>query len=77
MRSSRARSIRTTWLFRSGEFFTIGHSHERGAVRVFVLSRIRGNVTYASEAGHDFQLPEDFDREAYKEFSVSQLGALD
>ncbi len=41
-------------VFRSGQFYLIGHSHERDAVRVFRLSRIQGKVGYASKAEHDF-----------------------
>ncbi len=29
-------------LFRGGQFYLVGHSHERGDIRVFRLSRIRG-----------------------------------
>ena len=41
-------------VFRSGQFYLIGYSHERDAVRVFRLSRIQGKVSYASKAEHDF-----------------------
>ena len=36
-------------VFRGGQFYLIGHSHERDAVRVFRLSRIRGKVSYATQ----------------------------
>ena len=52
-------------VFRDGQFYLIGHSHERDAVRVFRLSRIRGKVSYATKAEHDFPPPEDFDRRDY------------
>ena len=52
-------------VFRGGQFYLIGHSHERDAVRVFRLSRIQGKVGYASKAEHDFSPPEDFDRRDY------------
>ena len=52
-------------VFRGGQFYLIGHSHERDAVRVFRLSRIRGKVSYATKAEHDFPPPEDFDRRDY------------
>src|SRR5687767_8403930 len=39
-------------VYRGGQFYLIGHSHERDAVRVFRLSRIRGKVSYASKAEH-------------------------
>jgi proteasome accessory factor BC len=37
-------------VYRSGQFYLIGHSHERDAVRVFRLSRITGKVSYATKA---------------------------
>ena len=54
-------------LFQGGQFYLVGHSHERGAMRVFRLSRIRGKVAYATKAEHDFQRPEadDFDPRVY------------
>ena len=44
-------------LFQGGQFYLVGHSHERDALRVFRLSRIRGKVAYATKAEHDFQRP--------------------
>jgi proteasome accessory factor C len=52
-------------LFESGQFYLVGHSHERDAIRVFRLSRIQGKVAYATKAEHDFQRPEDFDPRVY------------
>ena len=54
----------------------IGQSHEREAVRVFRLSRIKGKVSYASKAEHDFTAPEDFDRRDYARRSEWQLGEI-
>ena len=51
-----------------------GYAHEREAVRVFRLSRIRGKVGYSSKAEHDFQRPEDFDPRAYATRADWQLG---
>jgi proteasome accessory factor BC len=61
-------------LFRGGQFYLIGYSHERDAVRVFRLSRIRGKVGYSSKAEHDFSRPEDFDPRAYATRTDWQLG---
>src|SRR5213596_3587294 len=52
-------------LYQGGQFYVVGRSHERGAIRVFRLSRIRGKVGYATKAEHDFQRPADFDPRAY------------
>src|SRR6266513_2195408 len=61
-------------LFQGGQFYLVGHAHERDAVRVFRLSRIRGKVSYATKAEHDFQRPDDFDPRAYADRMQWQLG---
>ena len=61
-------------LYRAGQFYLLGHSHERGALRVFRLSRIRGKVAYASKAEHDFRRPESFDPRAYARRAEWQFG---
>jgi len=63
-------------VFRGGQFYLIGHSHERDAVRVFRLSRIQGKVGYASKAEHDFSPPESFDRRDYGSRADWQLGEI-
>jgi proteasome accessory factor BC len=52
-------------LYQGGQFYVVGRSHERSAIRVFRLSRIRGKVGYATKAEHDFQRPTNFDPRAY------------
>jgi proteasome accessory factor BC len=61
-------------LFQGGEFYLLGHSHERQAIRVFRLSRIRGKVAYATKAEHDFKRPAGFDPRAYANRAEWQLG---
>jgi proteasome accessory factor C len=61
-------------LFQGGQFYLVGYSHERDAIRVFRLSRIRGKVGYASKAEHDFQRPEDFDPREYANRADWQFG---
>src|SRR5215212_5615338 len=61
-------------LYRGGQFYLIGHSHERNDVRVFRVSRIRGKVGYSSKAEHDFNRPEDFDPRVYATRTDWQLG---
>jgi proteasome accessory factor C len=61
-------------LFQGGQFYLLGHAHERKAIRVFRLSRIRGKVSYATKAEHDFRRPEDFDPRAYARRADWQLG---
>ena len=61
-------------LFEGGQWYLVGHSHERGAVRVFRLSRIRGKVAYSTKAEHDFQRPADFDPRGFASRIPWQLG---
>jgi predicted DNA-binding transcriptional regulator YafY len=61
-------------LFQGGQFYLLGYAHERKAVRVFRLSRIRGKVSYATKAEHDFRRPADFDPRSYANRADWQLG---
>jgi proteasome accessory factor C len=61
-------------LFKDGQFYLVGYSHERGDVRVFRLSRIRGKVGYSSKAEHDFPPPENFNPRVYATRTGWQLG---
>jgi predicted DNA-binding transcriptional regulator YafY len=64
-------------VFRNGQFYLIGHSHERDDIRVFRLSRIRGKVSYATKAEHDFAPREDFDRRDYASRADWQMGEIE
>ena len=58
-----------------GEFYLLGYAHEREALRVFRLSRIRGKVAYATKAEHDFKgPPEGFDPRPYANRADWQFG---
>jgi predicted DNA-binding transcriptional regulator YafY len=61
-------------LFQGGQFYLLGYSHERKAIRVFRLSRMRGKVSYATKAEHDFRRPADFDPRGYANRADWQLG---
>jgi hypothetical protein len=63
-------------LYRGCQFYLLGYSHEREALRVFRLSRIRGKVAYATKAEHDFRRPVDFDPRAYANRSDWQFGEI-
>jgi predicted DNA-binding transcriptional regulator YafY len=63
-------------LFQGGQFYLLGRAHERGAIRVFRLSRIRGKVAYATKAEHDFKRPTDFDPRAYAGRADWQFGEV-
>jgi proteasome accessory factor C len=65
-------------LFQGGQFYLLGHAHERGALRVFRLSRIQGKVAYATKSEHDFKgRPAGFDPRAYANRAVWQFGDAD
>ena len=60
-----------------GEFYLLGYAHERKALRVFRLSRIRGKVAYATKAEHDFKgPPESFDPRPYANRAEWQFGEV-
>lgn len=61
-------------LFRGGQFYLIGYAHERGAIRMFRLSRIEGKISYASKAEHDFPPPTEFDPRGFARRSEWQFG---
>jgi predicted DNA-binding transcriptional regulator YafY len=61
-------------LFQGGQFYLLGFAHERKAVRVFRLTRIRGKVSYATKAEHDFRRPATFDPRSYANRADWQLG---
>jgi proteasome accessory factor BC len=61
-------------LYKGGQFYLIGYSHERDDTRVFRVSRIRGKVGYSSKAEHDFNRPEDFDPRDYAVRTDWQMG---
>jgi predicted DNA-binding transcriptional regulator YafY len=62
-------------LFQGGQFYLVGRAHDRDAIRVFRLSRMRGKVAYATKAEHDFKRPADFDPRAYAGRADWQFGA--
>jgi proteasome accessory factor C len=61
-------------LYRGGQFYMIGFSHERGEQRMFKLSRIEGKISYDSKAEHDFTPPDDFDPRDYATRAEWQFG---
>jgi proteasome accessory factor BC len=63
-------------LFQGGQFYLLGRVHDRDALRVFRLSRIRGKVAYATKAEHDFRRPtrEEFDPREYASRAAWQFG---
>ena len=61
-------------LYQGGQFYVVGRSHERRAIRVFRLSRIRGKVGYATKAEHDFNVRRTSIPEPMRTGSTGSLG---
>ena len=60
-------------LYSAGNWYMVGFSHERGAMRNFRLSRIEGRITFKTRSDHDFPSPQDFDLSRYRDRAPWQL----
>ncbi|MBY0397636.1 MAG: WYL domain-containing protein, partial [Thermoleophilia bacterium] len=60
-------------LYLGGNWYMVGHSHEREATRLFRLSRIEGRITFKTRAEHDFPPPQDLDLSRYRDRAPWQL----
>jgi len=61
-------------IWNGGQWYLVGHSHERDDVRVFRLTRIRGDIKFTSRKERDFDVPVDFDASIYRPRPTWQLG---
>jgi proteasome accessory factor C len=57
-----------------GVWYVIGSDHDRDAIRTFRVSRIRGDIRFATRRERDFRLPSDFDIDAYRGRASWQFG---
>jgi proteasome accessory factor C len=57
-----------------GTWYVVGHDLDRKAVRTFRVSRIRGDIRFATRRERDFRLPADFDVEAHRVPRPWQIG---
>ena len=57
-----------------GVWYVIGSDHDRGAIRTFRVSRIRGDIRFATRRERDFRLPSDFDIDAFRGRAAWQFG---
>jgi proteasome accessory factor BC len=55
-------------------WYVIGFDHDRKAIRTFRVSRIRGEIRFATRRERDFRLPDDFDPHAYRGRQPWQYG---
>ena len=47
--------------FQGGQWYVVGRDHDRDDIRVFRVSRIRGDLRFATRRERDFKFPEGFD----------------
>jgi proteasome accessory factor C len=64
-------------VWNGGQWYLVGHSHERSALRVFRLTRIRGEIRFISRRERDFDIPNDFDASVYRTRPPWQLGGIE
>ncbi len=60
--------------FQGGQWYVVGRDHDRDATRVFRVSRIRGDLRFATRRERDFRFPEGFDPASYRDRAPWQLG---
>jgi proteasome accessory factor BC len=59
-----------------GSWYVIGHDQDRKDIRTFRVSRIRGDIRFATRRERDFRMPEDFDPSAYRGRQDWQFGEI-
>jgi proteasome accessory factor BC len=57
-----------------GVWYVIGADLDRDAIRTFRVSRIRGDIRFATRRERDFRLPQDFDIDVYRGRASWQFG---
>ncbi len=57
-----------------GNWYVVGHDLERGSIRTFKVSRISGDIRFATRRERDFRVPPDFDVEAHRVPRPWQIG---
>jgi proteasome accessory factor C len=63
-----------TLVWNGGQWYLVGWSHERQAVRQFRLSRIQGEIKFTSRRERDFEVPSDFDATEFRTRPNWQFG---
>jgi proteasome accessory factor BC len=60
----------------NGGWYVVGHDLDRSDIRTFRVSRIRGEIKFATRRERDFRVPADFDIERYRGRPPWQIGDL-
>ena len=59
-----------------GNWYVVGHDLERDTVRTFKVSRIRGDIRFATRRERDFRTPPDFDVDQHRVPRPWQIGEI-
>ena len=59
-----------------GNWYVVGHDLDRGTTRTFKVSRIRGDIRFATRRERDFRIPPDFDVEQHRIPRPWQIGEI-
>jgi proteasome accessory factor C len=59
-----------------GNWYVVGHDVERNTVRTFKVSRIRGDIRFATRRERDFRIPADFDVDQHRIPRPWQIGEI-
>ena len=59
-----------------GNWYVVGHDLERDTVRTFKVSRIRGDIRFATRRERDFRVPPEFDVERHRIPRPWQIGDM-
>src|SRR5690242_13656572 len=75
--SEEERSLNPYALFQdNGAWYVVGQDLVREDIRTFRVSRIRGDIRFATRRERDFRLPAEFDIEPYRDRPPWQIGDL-
>src|SRR5213083_280935 len=61
----------------NGLWYVVGHDLDRKDIRTFRVSRIRGDIKFATRRERDFRIPADFDIDKYRGRPPWQIGDLE
>jgi proteasome accessory factor C len=59
-----------------GNWYVVGHDLDRGTTRTFKVSRIRGDIRFATRRERDFRIPPDFDVDQHRIPRPWQIGDI-
>src|SRR5262249_30544203 len=60
----------------NGSWYVIGQDLDRKDIRTFRVSRIRGDIRFATRRERDFRIPSDFDIDVYRGRPPWQIGDI-